>query len=322
MVTTVDDKHVPVILAPTQGETSVDALASWFTSSEEFVTSLLGWPGAALFRGFDVGSPEAFRKVARAAVGKLGNYVGGDAPRSAVAEQVYDATSFPPPHDLPLHNELSYAGAWPSRLAFCAITPALWGGQTTVASGRDIYASMNDRVRRRFAALGVTYLQHLRDEGTAGAGKSWQETFETRSRAAVERMCVSQGVDFEWTTLGLHTSRTNPAIRSDVWSGCTYWFNQADLWHAEFDVLKDRAERSSRIDLLRQLGSHALFGDGSEIPIEHLEEVRRVYRRCEVPIDWRGGDILVINNLNMLHGRRAYSGDRRILVAMDQLGTE
>jgi hypothetical protein len=35
-----------------------------------------------------------------------------------------------------------------------------------------------------------------------------------------------------------------------------------------------------------------------------------------VDVDWRDGDLLLIDNVLVGHGRRPYTGSRRILVAM------
>lgn len=293
---------------------------SWLSASVDLISTLLVSAGAVLIRGLNIDDPHSFAEVARTLMGNLGNYVGGDAPRKAVTERVYDATSFAAEDDLSLHNELSYSGNWPKRLAFCALLTARRGGQTTVASGQSIYAELDPSVREPFEKHGVTYLQHLRNKRSAGTGKTWQATFESESQFEVEQFCTRHGISFEWTSIGIRTSRTNPGVRLDSASGRPSWFNQADLWHAAFDHLKQRDLRSGEIDLTKQLGSHATFGDGNEIPVQYLHEVRRAYGQCEVAVEWQDGDVLVLNNELILHGRKSYVGPRQVLVAMDRFG--
>ena len=43
------------------------------------------------------------------------------------------------------------------------------------------------RVRERFAAKGVAYIQNLRSRSVPGPGKSWQETFETDKTSVAEK---------------------------------------------------------------------------------------------------------------------------------------
>jgi TfdA family taurine catabolism dioxygenase TauD len=45
-------------------------------------------------------------------------------------------------------------------------------------------------------------------------------------------------------------------------------------------------------------------------------EVRDVGLSSAVDVNWRTGDLMVIDNVLVGHGRRSYTGPRRILVAM------
>jgi hypothetical protein len=64
------------------------------------------------------------------------------------------------------------------------------------------------------------------------------------------------------------------------------------------------------------LGSHACYGDGSEVPISDLESVRSAYRRSEILFPWQAGDLLILDNVLAMHGRKPFDGARRVLVAM------
>jgi Taurine catabolism dioxygenase TauD, TfdA family len=170
-----------------------EALASWAAQNPQLVTSWTSSTGAALFRGFRVTSPRGFQSVAASLLPNLPAYVGGDAPRRAVMDRIYDATSPPPSEDLLLHNELSYSGWWPTLLLFCCVSPVSQGGQTKIADGRQVYTLLPEDVRHPFSRLGVTYHQHLRDQANVDAdGQSWQGTFQKpparRSRTTVALM--------------------------------------------------------------------------------------------------------------------------------------
>ncbi len=120
-----------------------------------------------------------------------------------------------------------------------------------------------------------------------------------------------------WTDRGLSTTLDNPAVLTHPITAERCWFNQADLWHARFDTVK--AQEHDRADSApgeQALGSHACFGDGTEIPISDLEAVRAAYRRTEVVFPWHAGDVLILDNVLAMHGRKPFEGDRRVLVAM------
>ena len=64
------------------------------------------------------------------------------------------------------------------------------------------------------------------------------------------------------------------------------------------------------------LGCHATYGDGEEIPLADLESVRAAYRQSEIRFPWQAGDVLILDNILAMHGRKPFTGTRRVLVAM------
>ena len=58
------------------------------------------------------------------------------------------------------------------------------------------------------------------------------------------------------------------------------------------------------------------FGDGSDIPKDYFVKINRILEKNSLNIKWKKNDILLINNLAISHGRRKYSGDRKVYVAM------
>ena len=308
------------LLVEADGDTerSLGALLAWAAEHRSLLDEWLHRDGAVWLRGFEIGSPDAFRAVVAAIRPQLMSYVGGDSPRSAVGDQVYTSTEFPPEMEIGLHNELSYTRAWPERVFFCCLVTAESGGETHIADSRQILRELDPAIRDRFVEKGVIYRQHLRDAKVeAGPGKSWQETFDTSDPAEVERVCGEQSMDFCWTDRGLLTSVSNPGILTHPITGEDCWFNQADMWHARFDSVKEQEERrpSDGPDE-EMLGCHACYGDGSEIPISDLSAVRSACKSSEIVFPWRAGDLLILDNILTMHGRKPFKGARRVLVAM------
>ena len=66
---------------------------------------------------------------------------------------------------------------------------------------------------------------------------------------------------------------------------------------------------------------NVFYGDGTPIDVAVLDEIRDLYHECSVAFPWQEGDILMIDNFLVAHGREAFSGPRRILVAMSDLYT-
>ena len=65
-----------------------------------------------------------------------------------------------------------------------------------------------------------------------------------------------------------------------------------------------------------ELPQSVAFADGSPIPAEYAVQVRDRGLDNAADVDWRVGDLLLIDNLLVGHGRRPFTGDRRVLVAM------
>jgi len=295
----------------------------WATLHRAAIEADLHRAGAVLIRGFEIGSADAFRAVCAAICPQLRNYTGGDSPRTGVADQVYTSTEYPAHLEVYLHNELSYAGWSPDRLFFCCLVAAESGGETHLADGREIVRRLDPDVRDRFEQRGVTYLQYLWDaDDKPGIGKSWQETFETRDRDDVETYLHDAGMQFEWTDSGIRTAATHPAVVEHAVTGETCWHNQADQWHREIDSVKVSfgGTDDARIDPLtagvETLGNHVTYGDGTEIGVADLLHVRAVSQSCEVAFPWHAGDVLAIDNVLAMHGRKPFTGHRRVLAAM------
>ena len=53
-----------------------------------------------------------------------------------------------------------------------------------------------------------------------------------------------------------------------------------------------------------RVGFHTSFGDGSQIPESHLEHLRDVVWRNLVFNRWEQGDIVMIDNFRISHGRQ------------------
>lgn len=85
---------------------------------------------------------------------------------------------------------------------------------------------MNSHVRSKFEYLGITYLQHLRDEnGKPRAGKSWQETFETSDRVQAEKYLAASEMKYQWTDLGIRTEAKKAAVRRHEVTDEKCWYN-------------------------------------------------------------------------------------------------
>lgn len=293
---------------------SAEDLRAWAGHNSDELTDLLHAYGAVLLRGLPVGEPAEFAAVAEALSGPLRPYVDGTSPRSSVGEGVYTSTEYPSEYPISLHQELSYACRWPARVFFYCARPAESGGETLLASGEVPLRALDPAVVDSFRASGVRYLRTL--HGGRGPGRSWQETFETADRAAVERYLADDAAEFTWLPGGgLRVSQQRVALRRHPVTGTEVWFNQVDQWHpSNLDATTRRAlESVFRPD---ELPLNACLGDGRPLEEDALDTLRAAFRDAAVPVAWQRHDLLMIDNMLLAHGRAPFRGDRRVLVGM------
>ncbi|GGU09299.1 TauD/TfdA family dioxygenase [Streptomyces violascens] len=279
------------------------------------VEELLTECGAVVVRGAGIADADEFhRAVTRFGDPLIDSYRGGNTPRMTVSDGVFTSTEYPARFDISLHNELSYAHRWPTRLFFCCLTAPETGGATPVCDGRALLADLPDAVRGRFES-GVVYRQHL--HGGRGLGKSWQSTFETQDRAVAEEFLKDAEADFEWTGEGgLRVTQRRPAVRRNPLTGRDVWFNQADQWHPSNLPGDESATLLALIERVEDLPHWVTFGDGTPLSDEDLAQVRAAAAANKVVEPWQPGDIMIVDNMSVLHGREAFTGERRVVVSM------
>ena len=308
-------------LYPTAREKSdVDALLRAIEVDRDRIDDALLKSGALLIRGFAVDTTEQFAEIVSllAGGGGLREYRGGASPRAALLEgtrPVYNSTEYPPHIELRLHNELSYSADHPARVYFLCLTEPKDGGETTVGDSRRLLANMPPAVRTRFEQNGIRYIRNL--PPGRGSGYSWQDAFRSDDPAEVERRCVASGAEYEWLDEDfLRVVQDRPAVAVHPETGEEVWFNQADGFHPS------GLDEDTYAELLGLCGSedrfrlNARYGDGSPIDPDTLATVREVVQQETRPHVWRKGDVLVLDNMIMAHGRRPFRGPRRIAAAM------
>jgi alpha-ketoglutarate-dependent taurine dioxygenase len=304
-----EEGDLPLLATP---ELAGVALAGWAASHRDLLEEQLRRSGALLFRGFGISSAVELEAFCVALTPELMGYGERSTPRREVGGKVYTSTEYPADQHIPMHNELSYASTWPARIWFYCHLPAAAGGETPIADSRQVYRAITPAVRERFVARKVMYVRNFGEE----LGLPWQEVFQTGDPAAVEEHCREAGIEIEWRSGGrLRTRAVRPAAVRHPGTGEDVWFNQAHLHHVS--ALPEAARRSLlEVVSPDELPFNTFYGDETEIEAEALAEVRRAYAEASVQFPWQQGDVLMLDNVLVAHGRAPYEGERRILVAM------
>jgi len=284
-------------------------LAAWAAGHRGRIDAALSIGGSVLFRGFAVAHGADFERAAETLCPGL--YSGyGDLPRESLGGRIYGSTPYPADRPILFHNEGSHTGHWPGRIAFCCRVPPARGGATPTADGRRVFAELSPATRRAFSERGLRYTRNF----TPGFDVDWRDFFGTDAKAAVESRCRAEGIDVAWRADGgLRIRQVRPAILRR--GGESVFFNQMLLHHSAAlpsDVREALASLGPEEDFPR----HVAFGDGSPIPEGVVEEVARALESSAVEAPWEKGDVLLVDNVLAAHGRRAFEGERKIVVAM------
>lgn len=284
----------------------------WAKTNRGFLETQLLKAGAILLRNCGISTVEEFEGLIKTVSGNLLDYSYRSTPRTLVSGKIYSSTEYPPHQSIPLHNENAYSRSWPMKLWFCSLQVAAQGGETPIADSRQIYQSIPVDIRDCFVRKGLMY---VRNYGT-GLDLPWQEVFQTTSRAAVEDYCESAGIAVEWiATDQLRTSQRCQVVERHPRTGEMVWFNQAHLFHVS------RLPGEVRDWLLSACGEPNLprnvyHADGSPIDPAMLDQVTAVYDELTLTFPWVEGDVLLLDNMLAAHGRKPFSGKRRVVVGM------
>jgi alpha-ketoglutarate-dependent taurine dioxygenase len=288
-------------------------LVGWALMERARVAEWLNRHKALLFRGFDHQKADQLSDfVAATSDNTLLDYKDRTTPREALGKKLYTSTSYPSDRRIELHNEGTYWRQWPRKLYFACDVAAQTGGETPLANVARVLDRLSPETVARFQTRGFTLVRRFND----GFGLPWQEVFQTEDRAEVEAFCAANDIALEWGEDGrLATRQTRPAIRIDPASGTPVWFNHAAFFHTDVYAGPDRDAIEAELGAGR-MPYATTYGDGSEIALETVQEILAAYHAEERRFPWRAGDILLVDNMSVAHGRQPYTGDRRILVAM------
>jgi len=299
---------LPLVLVP-----AVDGLHStrWASAHRDWLHDQLLKAGAILFRGFGVTNATDFQDFIEACDGAPMEYRERSSPRREVTDPIYTSTDHPAHQSIFPHNEHSYSRRFPMHLYFWCDQPAEAGGATPLVDCRRVLQRIPGCIRDRFENKWM----YVRNFGS-GCGLDWPEAFQTHDRTEVERYCRDHDIEFEWIGGNrLRSRQVRPVTIRHPKSGDLLWFNHATFFHVS--TLDESLQISLRASFAEaDLPNNTYYADGSPIEPEVLDELRNAYTSEIVSFPWQRGDVLLVDNLLVAHGRNPFRGARRVLVGM------
>ena len=339
-----NDKQLPLVMQPVgadPGSNSLNALCDFIGNSrDEFVDALMK-NGAILFRGFAPRTAEDFSQVLNTMTGSndatddkssmpvvTRRGVATDGNKSQVLSNVYTSTEQPPQHWIPQHNEDSFTVNPPKRIVFFCVQPAEQGGETPLADSHAVYEALKPDVVEQFDEHdGVKYVRFLFSDIPLVRFKpgnvvfsSWQQVFGTEDRDEVNQLCDDNGIQCRWNRFGgMQTIVKLPAVAKHPVSGEALWFNQVHIYNPTRRLLSGPQHTAYKIAkqlLAPNRFTFASFGDDLSISADVLDRINHAYDEHTIKFPWQTGDLLVVDNYRVSHGRMPFQGPRRILAGM------
>lgn len=150
-------------------------------------------------------------------------------------------------------------------------------------------------------------------DATKGVGRSWKSFFGKETREEVQEKMDKLGYTGTWDDAGcLHLqSPVLPAIRV-LSDGTEVFFNQMIAQH-----LANAAEFSAQGNTT-QLDQFLRYGDGSSVDVKALEFAFQVSEKYSAELEWQAGDIVLIDNMLLMHARREFDGPRKVFASLVQ----
>ncbi|KAH7547218.1 clavaminate synthase-like protein At3g21360 [Ziziphus jujuba] len=280
-------------------------------TQKPFIQSLLHKSGAVLLRGFPIKTASDFNDVVEAFGFEELPYVGGAAPRNNVVGRVYTANESPPDQKIPFHHEMSQVPEYPSKLFFfCEIEPKS-GGETPIVLSHIVYERMKERYPEfveRLEEHGLIYTRFLgqEDDPSSPIGRGWQSTFLTKDRTVAEQRAAKLGVRLEWMENNVVKTVMGPipAIKYDESRKRKIWFNSMVAAYTGWEDSRNVPEKA------------VTFGDGKPLPADIIHDCSRIFDEESVTFPWQKCDVLLVDNLAVLHSRRSFTPPRRVLASL------
>jgi hypothetical protein len=288
------------------------AATAWVSANRDDLLAKATRHGAILFRGFPLATAEDFD--AFIAAFRLTNFPYYESLSNAVrlnrTPRVFTANEAPASVTIFLHHEMAQTPIYPSKLFFFCEQPAETGGATPICRSDVLWEKLKARCpafARDCETKGLRYSHVMPGENDAasGMGRSWQSTLRATTRDDAVFHLRDHNYSWEWLPDDCLrvTTPVLPAVRK-LPDGRTTFFNQL--------IAAARGWKDSRNDPSRAI----TFGDGTPLDRDAVLVAAELGDELSFDIPWQRGDVALVDNFVAMHGRRTFTGTRRVLASL------
>ena len=265
----------------------------------EKINSHLASDGWTLLRGFEMDMP-AFSDITQ----QLCKTITFDPARENTDKntQKVDAGLGP----IGLHIENGNTPVCPDIVAFYSTKAAFQGSQTTICDGRRVFEAFSEAQQKRWSqrmTVTRTLPEVLWKRYLANEHPAISEPEEVTREHILQFKAAIPDQDFTLNDDGSleYRIKVSPVRASSV-SGGQAFANA---------ILGPSHNYEPPVYTLE---------DGSTVLSDEVEELRDIAETCTVEINWQDGDVAVIDNTRIMHGRRAIKDqDRQLFIGMGRL---
>ena len=298
------------IVVNNEQQISQPAFPAWLSEHTDYLKNRLTEAGAVLLRGFPVANADDFDAFSQAFGYMDFTYQESlsNAIRVNYSSRVFTANEAPPEIEIFLHHEMAQTPISPDKLFFFCQSAASEGGETPLCRSDLLY----DDFKRehpvwaaKFEQLGLKYTTRMPfvNDPNSGQGRSWQSTLSVSNKRQAEEKLRELRYSWQWidNQVLLVTTPVLPAVKK-LPDQSQSFFNQLIAAYLGWPGVSDDPSATLR------------FGDDSLIPVAALQRVAALAERHTYDLRWQDGDIALVDNHRVMHGRRGYSGTRQRLV--------
>jgi hypothetical protein len=308
----------PFVIGCGATDATREASAAWMAAERAAMLQHAAAHGTVLFRGFPLKTAEDFD----AFITGLGleNFPYKKSLSNAVrinkTERVFTANESPPTVDILFHHEMAQTPIYPKWIMFFCEKAADEGGATQLCRSDWLYNRLAEECApfvRACEEKGLKYTNVMPDENDpdSGMGRSWRSTLGVDSKAAAEARLGELNYTHEWIE-GDCLRATTPQLNAvmEVSPGRRVFFNQLI---AAYGGWKD--SRNDPADAIRH-------GDGSKLDAEAVRSAIAISEEISFEAHWQAGDVALIDNTVVMHGRRPFVGTRKVLASLGEMRTQ
>ena len=291
---------------------------SWTNSQKSELLNLANRHGAVLLRNFPIGNAIDFDAIVSAL--ELNNFPYKNSLSNAVrinrTDRVFSANEAPSEVRIFFHHEMAQTPLYPRWILFSCEVAAEQGGATPLCRSDVLYERIQE-THPQFAEAcekrGLRYTNVMPDDDDAnsGMGRSWRSTLGAETRGAAERRLAELGYSWQWQTNGClkSTSPPLPAVM-EASAGRKVFFNQLI---AAFSGWKDNRNDPSKA---------IQHGDGTPVDPEAVLAATEMAEELSFDLEWKAGDIALLDNTITMHARRPFQGKRKVVASLAEMQTQ